>query len=212
MQDLEGFGFVLPHWLYWGWLAIMPLLLLWLLRHHTEPLPVASTHNRFTRILDWISEASGLWVAFWTINAVCAYFYEVIMRYVFNMPTIWVHEASYLLFGMQYLLAGAYTLLHGGHVRVDVIYDKLPRRGQVGLDIITAIFFFIFAGALLGTSWDFFYSSYNMNETSIETWQIQYWPIKFMMLLGAFLILLAGLSKLIKDFILFYRLGDPNYE
>lgn len=210
MQDLEGFGFVLPHWFYWGWLAVMPIILLVLLRHETEPLPTAPYGNRITHILDWISEKSGLFVAFWTINAVCAYFYEVVMRYLFNMPTIWVHESSYLLFGMQYLLAGAYALLHGSHVRVDVIYDKLPHRGQVGLDILTAVFFFIFAGALLGTSWSFFYGSYQMGETSVETWQIQYWPVKLMMLIGAVLLVLAGLSKLIKDITLFYRLGGQN--
>ena len=56
------------------------------------------------------------------------------MRYFFNMPTIWVHESSYLLLGMQYLLAGGYTLLHGGHVRritsYNVCYTKLLRNAS----------------------------------------------------------------------------------
>ncbi len=227
MSELEGFGFVMPHWLYWGWLAVMPLIMMaWgrLKAKAAEPVeghPIMGEvqadedpllHYRFegnalTRAIDWISEKSGVFVAFWTVNAVCFYFYEVIMRYFFNMPTIWVHEASYLLLGMQYLLAGGYALLHGAHVRVDVMYNLLPERGRVGMDIFTSLFFFIFALALAGTSWTFFRDAYQMGETTVETWGIQYWPVKGMMMLGAVLILLAGLSKLIKDIVLFVRMG-----
>lgn len=228
MSHLQGFGFVLPHWLYWLWLALMPLLILGALRAQERRRPshpgeegqdLAITTlaeedpaqhvsgNRFTRIIDWISNASGLFVAFWTVNAVLAYAYEVLMRYFFNQPTIWAHEAAYLLFGMQYLLAGAYALLHGAHVRVDVLYVKLSARGRVSLDIFTSVFFFIFALALAGTSWRFFMDSYAMGETTLETWGIQHWPVKAMMFLGAALILLAGLSKLVKDIMLFRKLG-----
>lgn len=227
-QELHGFGFVLPHWFYWGWLVIMPIILMYLTRRRDDAPAEAhapdealdidllaeedpalhAAGNRFTRVVDRISDMSGIFVAFWTVNAVCAYFYEVVMRYLFNMPTIWVHESSYLLFGMQYLLAGAFALLHGAHVRVDILYVKLPVRGRVGMDIFTSVFFFIFAAALMGTSWKFFMNSYGMSETTVETWGIQYWPVKGMMLLGAILITLAGLSKLIKDIQLFRSLGE----
>ncbi len=166
------------------------------------------TGNGFTRVIDWISEQSGVFVAFWTINAVVVYFYEVVARYLFNAPTIWVHEAAYLLFGMQYLVAGGYALLHGSHVRVDVLYAKLSERGRVGMDIFTSVFFFIFALALLGTSWTFFHDSFAMKETTVETWGIQYWPVKGVMVLGSVLLILAGISKLTKDIILYRRLGE----
>ncbi|OQX34194.1 MAG: C4-dicarboxylate ABC transporter permease [Candidatus Sedimenticola endophacoides] len=228
MSDLEGFGFVLPHWFYWGWLAVMPLLMIaldkWALSHGTKELehyeimgevqadedPIIHHHfhgNWLTKAIDWLSEQSGVFIAFWTINAVCFYFYEVIARYFFNMPTIWVHEASFLLLGMQYMLAGAYALLHGAHVRVDVVYNKLPERGRVGMDIFTSVFFFTFAIAMTLTSWVFFIDSYNMGEVTMETWGIQHWPVKGMMLLGSILILLAGLSKFLKDIMLFIRMG-----
>lgn len=230
----ESVNFVLPHWVYWGWLAIMPLLFMWFDRHSkregdsqqvTTPTPDEETAlavlaeedpalhapgNRITRILDWISEQSGVFVALWTVNAVCAYFYEVISRYLFDAPTIWVHQASYLLFGMQYLLAGGFALLHGDHVRVDVVYIKLPRRAQVGMDIFTSVFFFIFAIALIGTSWRFFSDSFSMLEVTDETWRIQYYPVKAMMVLGAFILALAGLSKLVKDIQLYRRMERPG--
>ncbi|WP_166257884.1 TRAP transporter small permease subunit [Marinobacter salicampi] len=238
MSDLEGFGFVMPHWFYWGWLAVMPLIMMALDRWRAsrrsddeEPPVVMSTEtpgelqaeeddplkrypdagsNWFTRSIDWISEKSGLFVSFWTVNAVCFYFFEVVMRYIFNMPTIWVHEGSFLLLGMQYLLAGAFALLHGAHVRVDVMYNLLPARGRVGMDIFTSTIFFSFALVLLVTSWTFFQNSYSMGETTVETWGIQYWPVKAMMVLGSAMILMAGVSKLIRDIALFVRLGQED--
>lgn len=214
-------NFVLPHWIYWGWLAIMPLVFMWFTRG-TKPSDTPDEEtaikvlaeedpalhapgNVFTRGLDWITENSGIFVSLWTVNAVCVYFYEVISRYIFDAPTIWAHQASYLMFGMQYLLAGGFALLHGDHVRVDVVYIKLPRRAQIGMDIFTSTFFFIFAVALAGTCLRFFLDSYDMREVTEETWQVQFYPVKAAMVLGAILLTLAGVSKLIKDIQLFVR-------
>lgn len=225
----ESVNFVLPHWIYWGWLAIMPLIFMWLTRGSSgkpeTPTPDEETAlrvlaeedpalhapgNKFTRVLDWMSEQSGVFVALWTVNAVCAYFFEVVSRYLFDAPTIWVHQASYLMFGMQYLLAGAFALLHGDHVRVDVVYIKLPKRGQIGMDIFTSIFFFMFSIALLTSSWRFFMDSLSMREVTDETWRVQFYPIKAMMVIGAALLILAGISKLIKDIQLFRGMGEAK--
>ncbi|MEK9872781.1 MAG: TRAP transporter small permease subunit [Betaproteobacteria bacterium] len=202
-------NFVLPHWIYWGWLAIMPLLFMWISKGarigELQPKDSEYAASTLTKFLDWTSNASGLFVSLWTVNAVCVYFYEVISRYVFDAPTIWAHQSSYLLFGMQYLLAGGFALLHGDHVRVDVVYIKLPKLGQIGMDIFTSIFFFIFSLALAGTCWRFFFDSFDMAEVTEETWQVQMYPVKGMMVLGAILLTLAGISKLIKDIQLFRK-------
>ena len=231
MNDLQGFGFVLPHWAYWGWLTIMPLVLMYFIKRKASREPVVPPTpdeelaleilaeedpvlhvegNRFTKLIDKVSDFTGVFIALWTVNAVVFYFYEVVMRYIFNMPTIWVHEASFLLFGMQYLMTGAYAMLHGAHVRVDIMYVKLPPRGRVGMDIFTSVFFFIFVLALMGTSWTFFVSSFEMNEITLETWGIQYWPVKLLMFTGAILLTLAGISKLIKDIMLYRLMGEEK--
>lgn len=219
----------MPHWLYWGWLAFTPLLIILWSKHKekTEP-PPEHTHdeeiainilaeedpalhapgNSVTKAIDWICEKSGLWVALWTVSAVIAYTYEVVARFIFDKPTIWVSEACFLMFGMQYLLSGAFALLHGSHVRVDILYIKLPERGRVGMDIFTSVFFFIFALAMAGTSWYFMMDSIRMGETTIETWQINYGPVKAMMFVGSILLILAGLSKLFKDIKLFKLMGE----
>ena len=206
MSDLSAFGFVMPHWFYWGWLAVMPLIMMALDRWYSQRGVKAVDKNaaaneKLQQIEDELQKK----------NAVVFYFFEVVMRYAFNQPTIWVHEASFLLFGMQYLLAGAFALLHGAHVRVDVVYNFLPVRGRIGMDIFTSMFFFMFAIALMITSWTFFQNSYSMDERTVETWGIQYWPVKGVMLLGALLLFLAGLSKLIKDIAMFIKLGREQH-
>jgi TRAP-type mannitol/chloroaromatic compound transport system permease small subunit len=200
-METESVGFVLPHWFYWGWLAIMPLILIALGKGKgvLEPVAYSPDAGPFERLIDWISDRTGLFVALWSVNAVVAYTYEVTARYLFNMPTIWVHESSFLLFGMQYMISGAYGLLYGSHVRVDVIYAKLSKQTQAAISVFTSVFFFIFVLAMLATSWRFFQGSIEIDERSVETWQIQYWPVKGMMLLGSVLILLAGISQLLKD-------------
>ncbi|MFQ5803500.1 MAG: TRAP transporter small permease subunit, partial [Candidatus Methylomirabilales bacterium] len=120
-------------------------------------------------------------------------------RYVFNSPTNWAHEGMFLMFGMQYLISGGYAYSEDAHVRVDVLYVHLPKRGKAVVDIITSVFFFLFAGTLLWTGWTFMMDAINIGEVSFTEWAIQYWPVKSTMAIGALLILLQGLAKLIKD-------------
>ncbi|MCC1494891.1 TRAP transporter small permease subunit [Cognatishimia sp. F0-27] len=107
---------------------------------------------------NWIDRLSlfcGEFVAYWAVIAVFVYYYEVIARYVFGSPTNWAHEAMYLMFGMQYLIAGAYAMLTETHVRVDIFYAPLPKKRKAWVDLLTSIFFFIFAGTLMVTSYIF---------------------------------------------------------
>lgn len=107
---------------------------------------------------NWIDRLSlfcGEFVAYWAVIAVFVYYYEVLARYVFGSPTNWAHEAMYLMFGMQYLIAGSYAMLTESHVRVDIFYAPLTRPKKAWVDLLTSVFFFIFAGTLLVTSWIF---------------------------------------------------------
>jgi TRAP-type mannitol/chloroaromatic compound transport system permease small subunit len=150
----------------------------------------------------WISHFNGLvgeFVAYWSLIAVVVYYYEVMARYLFNSPTNWAHESMFLMFGMQYLLAGGFVLREGAHVRVDVVYMHLSNRGKAIVDLLTSVFFFIFMVTLLITGWIFFMDSYNVSEVSFTEWGIQYWPIKIALPLGAMLLLLQGIVQLIND-------------
>ncbi|PTW62374.1 TRAP-type mannitol/chloroaromatic compound transport system permease small subunit [Breoghania corrubedonensis] len=153
----------------------------------------------WTGVIDRMSFYAGELVSYWAVIAVFAYYYEVIARYVFNSPTIWVHEAMYLMFGMQYLICGAYAMLTESHVRVDVFYAPLSPRRKAIVDLATSVFFYIFAGTLLFTSLIFAWDATVVDEVSFNEWRIAYWPMKWAMVIGGLLLVLQGISKLAQD-------------
>jgi len=153
----------------------------------------------FNRYVSRVNAVAGELVAYWSIIAVFAYYYEVIARYVFNSPTNWAHEGMFLMFGMQYLIAGGFCLRENAHVRVDVIYSQFSKRTRAKMDLVTSVFFFIFVLTLLGTGWIFFNDAFRIREVSFTEWAVQYWPVKFALPLGAFLLLIQGIAQLVKD-------------
>jgi TRAP-type mannitol/chloroaromatic compound transport system permease small subunit/heme exporter protein D len=169
--------------------------------------PTLHLHTRLTDAIEWINVRAGQYVAWWSLMAVFVYYYEVIARFAFNSPTNWVHESMFLMFGMQYMLSGAYAYREDQHVRVDVVYSKFSPRGKAIADIITSVFFFIFIGTMLVTSYRFAADSVNFDEHSFTEWGIQYWPVKLTMPIGAALLLLQGIAKLVKDVLLVMRKG-----
>ncbi|SDL37620.1 TRAP-type mannitol/chloroaromatic compound transport system, small permease component [Modicisalibacter muralis] len=171
-----------------------------------EPrIPGVNTVSPFADRIDRMNSVVGEFVALWSVIAVFAYYYEVIARYVFNSPTNWVHESMFLMFGMQYLLSGAYALREGSHVRVDVLYNYLSLRARAVMDVVTSVFFFIFVGTLLWTGWTFFHDSFGASEVSFTEWGIQYWPVKLAIPIGAALILLQGLADLVRNVLMLKR-------
>ena len=111
--DLPQITFVLPHVAYWLGLVLLPLaymvfyIFMKQKRKHPDTSLMSTSVNQFIRIVDGLSEFTGVFVAYWTLIAVFVYFYEVIVRYMFNSPTNWAHESMFLMFGMQYVLAGS---------------------------------------------------------------------------------------------------------
>lgn len=167
--------------------------------------PTLNIHTRLTDAIEWINVRAGQFVAWWSLIAVFVYYYEVLARYVFNSPTNWVHESMFLMFGMQYMIAGAYAYREDQHVRVDVVYAKFSPRGKAIADIITSVFFFIFVGTMLVTGYRFAADAVNFGEHSFTEWGIQYWPVKLAIPIGAALLLLQGIAKLIKDVLIVAR-------
>ncbi|WP_431859350.1 TRAP transporter small permease subunit [Azospirillum sp.] len=156
------------------------------------------THS-IARAIDGMNHWVGQFIAYWTVIAVFAYFYEVVARFLFNSPTNWAHESMFLMFGMQYLLCGAYALRTESHVRVDVLYVKMGPRGRAVADVLTSFFFFVFTLTLLVTGWRFAQDAVNMGETSFTEWGIQYWVVKLTIPVGAVLLLLQGVAHLLRD-------------
>jgi TRAP-type mannitol/chloroaromatic compound transport system permease small subunit len=167
--------------------------------------PTRRVRSRLTDWIDRVNRVAGEYVAWWAVIAVFVYYYEVAARYFFNSPTNWVHESMFLMFGMQYMMSGAFAYREDQHVRVDVFYAKFSERGKAIADIVTSVFFFIFIGTMLWTGARFAMDAVQVGEHSFTEWGIQYWPVKLAIPIGAALLLLQGVSKLIKDILILSR-------
>jgi len=172
--------------------------------------PTLGLHTRFTDVIEWINTKAGEYVAYWAVISVFVYYYEVIARFLYNSPTNWVHESMFLMYGMQYMVSGAYAYKEDQHVRVDVVYTHLSVRGKAIADIVSSVFFFIFTLTMLWTGYKFAWDAVSVGETSFTEWGIQYWPVKLTIPLGAALIALQGVCKLIKDIVIVTRKGAPG--
>lgn len=153
------------------------------------------------RIIDRISEWSGKSVSFLVIAIMGITVWEVVLRYVFNAPTIWAFDAAYLIFGAYGVLGGAYTLYLKGHVNVDILYGRLPLRARAIVDVVTSTFFFFFCGLLLWKGGVMAWDSLKIMEHASSAWSPPVYPIKLTIPIGASLLLLQGMAKFIRDLI-----------
>src|SRR4029453_8872428 len=90
--------------------------------------PAARAVDRLVAAIDAVSTVTG-WLAGWLIVPMTVgVVYEGVARYAFHAPTKWSYEVTYMTYGAQFMLAAAYTLLKGGHIRTDVLYELWSAR------------------------------------------------------------------------------------
>ncbi len=155
--------------------------------------------KKILRVIDKTSLVSGRILAYWTVAAVTIITYEVVMRYVLNRPTNWGHESMTLIFGMQYILSGAYAHCVRAHVRVDVVYQALSPRNKARMDVVTSLLFFLYIGVMTYTGWFFYWDSQVMWELTFTDWAPPLYPVKFTVFLGCLLLLLQGFANFVRD-------------
>src|SRR4029453_12486462 len=98
--------------------------------------PATGAVDRLVAAIDTVSTATG-WLAGWLIVPMTvAVVYEVVARYAFHAPTKWSYEVPYITYGAQFMLAAAYTLLKGGHIRTDVFYERWSAKTRATVDTI----------------------------------------------------------------------------
>ena len=156
---------------------------------------------RTIRLIDTFSDWSGQAVSWLIYPLVFALTYEGIARYVFDAPTLWAFDLSYMLYGALFMLGAHYTLLKGAHIRTDMLWEKFSPRTKGRIDAIAYIFFFFPAMALLFyASVDEAWHAWRIGELSEQTaWRPILWPFKAVVPLTAVLLMIQGLSELLKS-------------
>lgn len=146
------------------------------------------------KFIDNLSEWSGKLFAWLIIPLVAALVYEVIARYVFNNPTIWAYDMTYLLSGTLFMMGVAHTLRRGAHVRVDVFYNLLSPRGKAIVETcLYLLVFFPLVGVLLVKGIEYAQTSWQIKETAwLSSWRPPIYHFKTIIPLAALLMLLQG--------------------
>ena len=123
------------------------------------------------------------------------------MRYVFNIGAIPIQESVTYLHGIVFMLGMAYTLQEGGHVRVDILYQRFSKKNQAIVDLFGSIFFLMpVCIFIFWTSIDFVSFSWSLKETSAEPGGLPFiYLLKTLIPLMALLILIQGLAEILKS-------------
>jgi TRAP-type mannitol/chloroaromatic compound transport system permease small subunit len=140
--------------------------------------------------------------------------WEVFSRYVLGSPHAWAMDASNMLYGLVFMMAGAYTLSKNGHVRGDVLYSFFEPRTQALFDLVLYIMFFI-PGiiALVWAGWDYFQVSLAQNEhSSIAADGPPVYPFKLVIPIAGAMLLVQGVVEIIRCIICLKQGEWPSRE
>lgn len=153
--------------------------------------------------IDSFNEAVGRVVSWVTLLLVLVVFVDVVMRYLFRTTFVFTQELVWHLFAFIFLIGAGYTLLHDGHVRVDIIYQRIGFKGRAWINLVGVLIFLI-PGCLMviSTSWRFTVTSFAMLEGSPDPGGIPFrFIVKGFIPVGFVLLLLQGISLGIHSFL-----------
>jgi TRAP-type mannitol/chloroaromatic compound transport system permease small subunit len=153
----------------------------------------------FVRHVDRLNYGVGRF-AMWLIFPMGAILlYSTVMRVIFGYPINWVLEMSQFMLSAYYLLGGAYSMQLDAHVRMDLFYGMMKPKTRAVTDSFTILFVIfylvvLFWGGVSSTEYALTY-----NQKNYTAWAPVMWPIKMLMTVGIFLMLLQTISQFFKD-------------
>lgn len=187
----------------YAFLASIPIVLVFFViefRAAVRRTAEARIGERFLYLIDALSAAVGKTFGWCILLLTLSTSYEVFARYMFGAPTDWAFDASYMLYGALFMLAGAYTLSRNGQVRGDFLYRAWRPRTQATTDLVL-YFLFFFPGmlAFIYSGVGFAKLSYMMNEHSAASPDGPIvWPFKWLIPGVGGLMVLQGIVEVIR--------------
>jgi TRAP-type mannitol/chloroaromatic compound transport system permease small subunit len=165
---------------------------------------------KLARMIDAVNERIGKLIVWLVLISVLISAGNAVMRKAFDLSSNAFLEIQWYLFSAIFLLGASWTLLRNEHIRIDVISGRLSSRGQNWIDVFGIVFFLLpMAGIILWLSWPVFTLAYTSGEMSSNPGGLIRWPVRLLVPVGFFLLLLQGLSELVKR-IAFLRGVIPN--
>jgi TRAP-type mannitol/chloroaromatic compound transport system permease small subunit len=147
------------------------------------------------QVSTWVGKAFA-WLIVALMLVVCA---EVFKRYALNAPTAWIYDINNMMYGTLFMMCGAYTLAHDGHVRGDFLYGSMKPRTQAAIDLVLFIVFFLPGiGALTWAGWDYFNDSLAMHEQTFNATPLPVYPFKFVIPVAGAIVMMQGLAEILR--------------
>jgi len=168
---------------------------------------------RISRAIDALNRVVGR-AAYWLVLlAVLISAFNAISRKTLDMSSNAMLEIQWYLFSAVFLLCGGYTLLHNEHVRVDVLFGNLSRRKQLVIEIFGLLFFMApMTLLILVLSWAPFMAAWTSGEVSGNAGGLIRWPVKLLIPIGFGLLMLQGVSELIKNIDEYRHPRSPGHD
>ncbi len=149
--------------------------------------------------IDKLNEGVGSLAIWAVLAAVLVSAVNALVRKMFNTSSNAFLELQWYLFSAIFLLCAGYTLLRNEHVRIDIISSRLSPRAQNWIDIIGILVFLLpMAVLVVWLSWPSFINAFNSGEHSNNAGGLLVWPVRLLLPVGFALLILQGLSELIK--------------
>ncbi len=152
--------------------------------------------SRIVNVINLLNEKTGRGVSFLFIPITVVCTIEVVMRYLFNSPTIWAWEVDTQLFCYLTALGAGYTLRQGGHVRVEIFVNLFSARTRQLIEVIVDCVFLVVIAILSQQTGRMAISSIVMREQSSSYWVYPLYPTKIIIAIGVFFLFLQGLAQL----------------
>ncbi len=157
------------------------------------------TVQKFLHTADHISTWVGKAFAWLIVALMLLVVIEVFKRYILNAPTAWIFDASNMLYGTLFMMGGAYTLAHDGHVRGDFLYGSMPPRRQASIDLVLYIVFFLPGiAALTWAGYTFASESLAIREQTFNADPLPLYPFKAVIPLAGAVVLMQGIAEIVR--------------
>lgn len=152
----------------------------------------------FVRYVETINRAVGRATMYMIFAMLGVLLYSSISK-TFFLPSLWTLEMAQFLMAAYYILGGPYSMQLGDHVRMDLLYGRLPPKRMAFTDTLTSVFLITYLVLLLYGSYSSTAYAIEYKETSYSSWSPYMAPIKIIMMGGIFLMLLQAIAFLFKD-------------
>jgi TRAP-type mannitol/chloroaromatic compound transport system permease small subunit len=154
---------------------------------------------RLSGLIDSLNRRVGIGVSLLILIMTVISALNAVSRKLFSLSSNAFLEIQWYLFAAVFLLAAGYTLLSNEHVRVDIFNARLPTRARLWIELLgTTLFLLPFTLLVLWHAWPYFVSSFIGREWSLNAGGLIIWPVKLLIPVGFLLLLMQGLSQLIK--------------